>query len=111
MLPSRVAEFATAAAGMHSQAEVYAQAGNGIVYIHLPTEISVERAAGIVAELTKRTTANGNVVVRRCPPEWKRVLPVWGTDRGDRELTRQVKRTLDPRKVFNPGRMWAEKAD
>jgi glycolate oxidase FAD binding subunit len=105
VLPSQTAEFAAAAAGTHSEAAVHAHAGNGVVYVHLPTEIGVERAAGIVAELTKRTTANGNVVVRRCPPEWKRVLPVWGQDRGDRELMRQVKRTLDPRAVFNPGRM------
>lgn len=105
VLPSRVAEFAAAAAGTHSQAVVHAHAGNGIVFVHLPTEIGVERASAILADLTRKTTANGNVIVRRCPPEWKRVLPVWGTDRGDRELMRAVKRTLDPNGRFNPGRM------
>ncbi len=105
VMPSQTAEFAAAAAGTHSEAAVHAHAGNGIVYVHLPAEIGVERASAILAELTKRTTANGNVTVRRCPPDWKRVLPVWGADRGDRELMRQVKRTLDPREVFNPGRM------
>jgi glycolate oxidase FAD binding subunit len=109
VLPSQAAEFATAAAGMHSEAAVHAHAGNGIVFVHLPTEIGVERASGILAELTKRTTANGNVTVRRCPPDWKRVLPVWGRDTGDRELMRQVKRTLDPRDVFNPGRVFGER--
>jgi glycolate oxidase FAD binding subunit len=105
VLPSQTAEFATAAAGMHPEAAVHAHAGNGIVFVHLPTEVGVERASGIIAELTKRTTGNGNVTVRRCPPEWKGVLPVWGRDTGDRELMRQVKRTLDPREVFNPGRI------
>jgi glycolate oxidase FAD binding subunit len=105
VLPSRVAEFAAAAAGTHSQAEVHAHAGNGVVFVHLPAEIGVERASTIIAHLTKLTTANGNVVVRRCLPDWKRVLPVWGADRGDRELMRTVKRTLDPNGRFNPGRM------
>ena len=105
VLPSQTAEFATAAAGTHSEAAVHAHAGSGIVFAHLPTEIGVERASEIVAALSKLTTANGNITVRRCPPDWKRVLSVWGKDKGDRELMRQVKRTLDPRDVFNPGRM------
>lgn len=104
-VPSNTAAVAVAAAGLHSQVLVHAHAGNGIVWVHLPTDLGVERAASAVAELTKLTTANGNVVVRRCPPEWKRVLPVWGQDRGDRELMRTVKRTLDPDGVFNPGRL------
>jgi len=104
-LPSGTAAVAIAAAGLHSQASVHAHAGSGIVYVHLPTELGVERVSSAVAELTKLTTHNGNVTVRRCPPEWKKVLPVWGKDRGDRELMRTVKRTLDPDDVFNSGRL------
>lgn len=103
--PGGTAAVAVAAASLHSQATVNAHAGSGIVYVHLPEEVGVERISSAVAELTKLTSANGNVTVRRCPPEWKKVLPVWGKDRGDRELMRAVKRTLDPDDVFNPGRL------
>ncbi len=103
--PSNVASIAVAAAGLDSQAGVHAHAGSGIVWVHLPSELGVERVSTAVAELTKLTSANGNVTVRRCPPGWKKVLPVWGKDRGDRELMRTVKRTLDPDDVFNPGRL------
>jgi glycolate oxidase FAD binding subunit len=107
VLPSQTAEFAIVAAAMHSEADVHIHAGNGIVYVHLPTEIGVDYAARIRAVMAKELAmkANSNITVRRCPPDWKRVLPVWGADRGDWELMKQVKRTLDPREVFNPGRM------
>jgi glycolate oxidase FAD binding subunit len=103
--PSNVAAVATAAGAVHPEAGVIAHAGSGVIWVHLPTELGVERISSAVAELTKLTSANGNVTVRRCPPEWKKVLPVWGKDRGDRELMRTVKRTLDPDDVFNPGRL------
>jgi glycolate oxidase FAD binding subunit len=102
--PSGVAPLLTATNAMPST-RVHAHAGSGIVWVHLPSELGVERVSSAVAELTKLTSANGNVTVRRCPPEWKKVLPVWGKDRGDRELMRTVKRTLDPDDVFNPGRL------
>lgn len=88
-----------------SGAVVHAHAGSGIIWVHLPTELGVERVSSAIAELAKLTTANGNVTVRRCPPAWKAVLPVWGKDRGDREVMRAIKRTLDPDEVFNPGRL------
>jgi glycolate oxidase FAD binding subunit len=103
--PSGVAAVVQAASGLHPDAAVCAHAGNGIVTVHMPVELGVERMSSAVAELTKLTSANGNVTVRRCPPAWKAVLHVWGKDRGDRELMRTVKRSLDPDDVFNPGRL------
>jgi glycolate oxidase FAD binding subunit len=102
--PSNVATVLNAAYATPG-AIIHAHAGSGIVYVSLPTELGVERISSAVAELSKLTSANGNVTVRRCPPEWKKVLPVWGKDRGDRELMRAIKRTLDPDDVFNPGRL------
>jgi glycolate oxidase FAD binding subunit len=102
--PSNTAAL-LAAAGDVPRAAVHASAGCGIVFVHLPVELGVERVSAAVAEWTKLTTANGNVLVRHCPLAWKKVLPVWGKDRGDRELMRTVKRTLDPDDVFNPGRL------
>jgi glycolate oxidase FAD binding subunit len=48
--------------------------------------------------------AASHLTLPRCPPAWKSRLPVWGKARGDAALMRQVKRALDPRGVFNPGR-------
>jgi glycolate oxidase FAD binding subunit len=104
-VPSNTAAVTTATAAVHPEAAVVAHAGSGILFVHLPAELGVERVSSAVAELTKLTTHNGNVTVRRCPPAWKAVLPVWGKDRGDRDLMRAVKRTLDPDDVFNPGRL------
>ena len=46
--------------------------------------------------------AQGNVILPRCPPEWKRSLPVWGRPRGDAWLMREVKAQLDPQRTVQP---------
>jgi glycolate oxidase FAD binding subunit len=67
--------------------------------------LTVERAQAILNPLAERArAAQGNLVLPRCPPGWKRALPVWGTPRGDLWLMRRVKDALDPRGLFNPGR-------
>jgi glycolate oxidase FAD binding subunit len=45
-----------------------------------------------------------NVVVDRCPPDWKSKLPIWGRPPTDLALQKAVKRALDPQNLFNPGR-------
>jgi len=106
VVPSATSQVATAAAAAHPDAIVHAHAGNGVIHIHLPVDPTPERLSAIVVELTKRTTeGNGSLIVRRCPPAWKSQLPIWGRDRGDRELMRTVKASLDPNGVFNPGRI------
>jgi glycolate oxidase FAD binding subunit len=45
-------------------------------------------------------------VIRRCPVERKKGLPVWGAVSPGWELMRHVKQTLDPDNVFNPGRLF-----
>lgn len=106
--PSAVAGFAAAAVVAHPSAVVHAHAGNGIVFVHLPeADGTLERAATVVSQLAKLTTAgNANLIVSACPPAWKSSLPVWGRDPGDRALMATVKRTLDPTDAFNPGRLW-----
>jgi len=42
--------------------------------------------------------------VTRCPAEWKTGDFIWGSPRADFALMRAVKRQLDPRGLFNPGR-------
>ena len=103
--PSAVAAFVSAAA--QSDIAVHAHAGSGIVFVHLPAEDKPDRAADLIAALSKLTTGgNANLVVTRCPSAWKSSLPVWGRDAGDRAVMRTVKRTLDPTDAFNAGRLW-----
>jgi glycolate oxidase FAD binding subunit len=48
-------------------------------------------------------------VLRRCPTEGKKSLPVWGKPPAATwGLMRHVKRTLDPDNVFNPGRLFGD---
>ncbi len=105
--PSGVGAFVAAAVAAHPEAVVHAHAGSGIVFVHLPAEDTPDRAANVVAGLSKWTaTGNANLIVTACPSAWKGSLPVWGRDAGDRVVMRTVKRTLDPADAFNPGRLW-----
>jgi glycolate oxidase FAD binding subunit len=82
-----------------------AHAGNGVVVGHLPASLTLERARELVTTLrTLATRAGGQVVLVRCPTEWKAALSVWGPPRGDVQLMRAVKEQLDPKGIFNPGR-------
>src|SRR5207302_1445142 len=82
---------------------LHAHAGSGIVRGHVLGDLTAERAAAMLDPLTAlATAAQGNLVLPRCPGDWKRTLPVWGQPRGDVWLMRQVKEKLDPRRLFNP---------
>ena len=92
----RPSETAAVVAAVRTGPEilVHSEPLNGIVWVHTADD----RPPG----------GDVNWTVRRCPAEWKTRLPVWGRPRGDWELMRHVKRTLDPKNVFNPGRLFAE---
>jgi glycolate oxidase FAD binding subunit len=84
---------------------IHAQAGSGVVRGHLNGDLTLERVREMLEGFNDRAqAAKGNVVLPRCPPGWKRALPVWGRPRNDFWLMRQVKEKLDPRRLFNPGR-------
>jgi len=106
LLPDHVAEFCKLAAG--ADIRIQAHAGVGIVCGHLTGEWTLERAQPYLKQLLHAATAaQGNLVLTTCPPHWKQTLPVWGAERNDRWLMRQVKEKLDPRGIFNPGRFVA----
>jgi glycolate oxidase FAD binding subunit len=108
LLPHAVAEFCQQAAAFSEAIHLHAHAGSGIVYGALDGDLTLPRVAAMLKELTDAAVrAEGNLVVPRCPVEWKRELPVWGRERGDLWLMRQVKDKLDPRHLFNPGRFIA----
>ncbi len=104
LLPGAIAEFCRAAGALSEELRLYAHAGSGIVRGHT-AGLTLERAQAMLKALDeKAAAAQGNVVLPRCPPEWKRHLPVWGRPRGDVALLRRVKEKLDPRRLFNHGR-------
>jgi glycolate oxidase FAD binding subunit len=105
LLPHVVAEFCLKAAGLSNRLLLQAHAGNGIVLGHLDGEVALDSAQTMLQTLGEQATAaQGNLIIRRCPSEWKKSLPVWGAPRGDLALMRAVKEKLDPRNLFNPGR-------
>lgn len=108
LLPQAVAAFCQQTAAMSEGVALHAHAGSGIVRGYLDGGLTLERAAAMLKERTDAAVrAEGNLVLPRCPVEWKRELAVWGRERGDAWLTRQVKNKLDPQNLFNPGRFVA----
>jgi glycolate oxidase FAD binding subunit len=79
--------------------------GNGIVWAAAGDPLTPEKARAMLKKVHETAAAaHGNVVVFRCPPEWKRDLAIWGQPRGDLALMKAVKDKLDPNHLFNPGR-------
>jgi glycolate oxidase FAD binding subunit len=105
--PSRLARFATDATA-DPDAVIHAHAGSGVAFGHHPGgELTAERTSAVLTGLAARAD-DGSVTVRRCPPEWKRSLPVWGRAAADRVVMRAIKHSLDPNNVFNPGRLFGD---
>lgn len=102
LLPSSLAVFCEAVAGLPEKCLLRAHLGNGIVTGHY-TDVPRERVAPLLASW--RTAAGaGRVVVRRCPASWKVGISVWGPAPPDAWLMHDVKSKFDPRGLFNPGR-------
>jgi glycolate oxidase FAD binding subunit len=104
LLPSATADFCQRAATLPDELDLQAHAGSGIVIGHAGGALEAGSARGLLQRLAGWAGPDGNVVVLRCPAEWKSVVPVWGIPRGDQWLMRAVKQHLDPRGLFNPGR-------
>jgi glycolate dehydrogenase FAD-binding subunit len=105
VLSGAVASFCLLAAGLSAGIRLYAHAGSGIVYGHFSSDLTLERVQEMLKGLQDAAeAAQGNLILPRCPPEWKRSLPIWGRPRGDAWLMREVKAKFDPRGLFNPGR-------
>jgi glycolate oxidase FAD binding subunit len=104
VLPRAVAVFCRLAAELPDGLRLQAHAGNGIVIGHAGESLTLERAGTMLTLLLAAFEAKGNVILLRCPADWKRSLPVWGRPRGDLWLMRRVKDKLDPKGLFNPGR-------
>ena len=53
----------------------------------------------------------GNLIVARCPTDWKERLRVWGEPRADWVLAAKVKQALDPRGADEPGAVRGRRSD
>ncbi len=105
LLPGWVGPFCLRAAEVSEGLRLHAHAGSGIVHGHFSGDLTLERVQEMLKGLQGAAeAAQGNLILPRCPPEWKRSLPVWGRPRGDARLMREVKAKFDPRGLFNPGR-------
>jgi glycolate oxidase FAD binding subunit len=104
--PAQVGHFVRAI--RQPNLRLHAQAGNGIIRGHLASDIAQADAQSFVNRLADQAvSAGGQVVIEQAPASWKPQLPVWGKRRGDWTLMQRVKTALDPRDLFNPGRMFS----
>jgi glycolate oxidase FAD binding subunit len=105
VLPSAVEAFCRRAAELPDRLLLQAHAGNGIVIGHAESALTFKQARTMLTALHDAAAAGrGNVIILRCPIDWKKDLPVWGAPRNDAWLMRAVKEKLDPHNLFNPGR-------
>ena len=104
LLPSRCIEFASRATQRGVAVQIHA--GNGIVVGQLPDEsATIERTTAIVNELRQLAhSAQGNLVVLQCDPEWKTQMSLCGDPEPSWSLMQRLKRQLDPNGLLNPGR-------
>jgi glycolate oxidase FAD binding subunit len=101
--PSKVARFV---GGLDpSLWSSQSHAGNGIVRAHWLGPPELERVAAEVDRLRAVAVSDGgNLVLSRCPVEWKTRMRVWGEPRADWTLAERIKRAFDPAGAMNPGR-------
>jgi glycolate oxidase FAD binding subunit len=103
--PSQVALLAERANALRSDLLIQAHAGNGIVRIHADNDVSLEEFSRIHQSLLAGLPREGRIVVLRCPAPWKKHLAIWGPKTSSSPLRAEIKRTLDPDNLFNPGRL------
>lgn len=105
ILPSHVAAFCESAQSIDSRILLQAHSGNGIVTGLIPPGLTQSEAASRVESLSRTLESPyANLILTRCPSQWKQFLPVWGKRREDNWLMQDVKHKLDPKGIFNSGR-------
>src|SRR5207248_7570901 len=76
LLPHATAAFCRQAASMPEVEALQAEAGNGMVIGHAAPGLTLDRAGTMLTTLLETAAAaDGNLVLLRCPPQWKSKLP------------------------------------
>jgi glycolate oxidase FAD binding subunit len=84
---------------------VQAHAGSGIVRAHKLDDLTVESAGSQIGlHRGNARHGGGDLILSRCPTEWKERLRVWGLGRLDWPIAERVKAALDRHGAMNPGR-------
>ena len=102
---SATADFLDAVQRQSEDWAVVIHAGNGIAHGQMvvwadqaAVDVGLEKLRKLSVKL------HGNLVITRCPTEWKPGLPIWGEPRLDKMLMESLKKKLDPTSILNPGR-------
>lgn len=104
-LSSGTVRFLDAAQRQAAQWAIQVHAGNGIAYGHALPGADPDAVRSSVARLCRAAVElRGNLIVRRCPTEWKSILAVWGEPREEFWLMKALKDNLDSQGILNPGR-------
>lgn len=88
-------------------ATILCHAPIGILEAALPAETASVHPRDLnspISSLQRSIPPGGHLIWTRLPSEWKAEMDVWGSPGADFALMRGIKRTLDPHRIFSPGR-------
>ena len=82
---------------------------NGIIHVCFNPQTShpqaVDGLSAAISEVRNMVSKlGGYTVVEWAPPEVKKMVDVWGEPGDDLDIMRDIKRTMDPHSILNPGR-------
>jgi glycolate oxidase FAD binding subunit len=104
LLPSKTLQFIEQATSQNIA--IQSHAGDGLVIGHLPDKASsIEQVAQLLKPLRELAcSGRGNLVVLNCDADWAKDLPIMGEPEPGWPLMQQLKKSLDPHNILNPGR-------